>query len=409
MTDSVPPSIARSDGADEGDGGNSEATSFLDVAVKKSVEKTEPKFALLERRDLLAQDIPAPSWIVPNLIPRAALVFFAGRPGSYKTFFALKVACRLSEGKSLFDAIECTEDATEYAAPLPTGNVLFIEEEMNIVLMHDRLKRLSSPPPDEASLYFLLSQNVQLNREEDVRRLRELCIEKKISTIFMDPFSSIVGVDDENDNAKVARVLTLLRNTLIDDVELACTVVLIHHPAKSETGSESSLRGAGDITGKADHVLKFSIDKTTRAVTVSALKSRQVDLSQVPDLEISFRNFTTQEDDEEKTRIEVVLTKVTREKFSDGDLERDTLVDRIEQELAVMITAKQKDVVDALGLTSRSGAFKDAWKKMVDTGQLIYDQKTKSFSLKSKPLSSKEVSRIYASGEVAAPPLGGID
>lgn len=365
--------------------------SWLDKEVIPLGIPAKKCLVTMERRELLALELPAPSWLVPNLVPAASLVFFVGKPGSYKTFMAMKVACSLASGARLFDETDCSAD--EFSAPLAPCSVLFVEEENNASLVQARVRKISALPPDPSSLHFALSTGFKLSDPAHLAELREFCVANKVKCVFLDPFSSVCGVKDENDNAGMSTVLDGLRRAIVDDLDVGATVVCIHHPSKGQDGS-GSLRGAGDIMGKADHAVQFEIDEGTRCVGTKVIKCRQEDRFQIPEYSVQFRNM--------EDRIVVALATRDTEKKSEKKTKAEEMHDSILLAFSALGgRAEQKTVVEYLGLKSRTGTFTAAWKTLADFGEILYDQNDKKFSLKIQPLSSSEVSRIYQS----APPV----
>lgn len=229
--------------------------------------------------EIADMDLPDTQWIHGKAIPFPGLIAISGRPGSQKTFFALWVAIRAAAGLPLFKE---SEDAgalgkPEMGTPVPT---LFIEEENTLRLIRERLRGFERPRG--IPLYVYVDQGFKMKDKAWLSKVVETVEARGIKLVVMDPFSSVMGLQDENSNAEVSGVMDLIRKELIKrDV----SVIFIHHPSKGEGegGAARGLRGAGDILGKCDVHLALEKDERTREITVSYEKMRVADESQMRD------------------------------------------------------------------------------------------------------------------------------
>ena len=263
--------------------------SLLDAAMKTVT--VQPKLPnaqnIMSASALLALDLPEPAWHIDHYIPKSSLTFIAGRPKTYKTFLALRMAYALSLGLPLFDSAPMTVPNPA----LPRTKVLFIEEEMNRNLLQHRLKlftRVGHAPPADFIMYT--SSGFKLSSDKDLKGLADYIKEHEIKIVFLDPFSSVGGFENENDNSEVSKVLDNVRRTLVDS-DLGISVVCIHHPSKNDKGALVNLRGAGDIHGKADHIVVLERSEVTPQTQVTIMDSRLVDKTKEPVLMVEFRSF----------------------------------------------------------------------------------------------------------------------
>mgnify|MGYP001575012573 CR=1 FL=1 len=298
------------------------------------------RIPLIEGCAFLSTEFPPITWLVPHFIPKGALVFFAGEPESYKTFFAFALMTRMDGLQRLFDFVEC--DMPVFNEVLPSSRVAFIEEEMNPAFTQQRLKKLygsGGTLPD--TFYISHSSGIQLANPEHLKALRAIVVEKKLDVVFLDPFVSVAGVDDESANAEISTMLTAIRKQLIDDPMVNCTVVFIHHPAKNQVGRASSLRGAGEIMGKADIAISFKRSETDPEATITVMKYRLEDRTKIPAFKVQFR------DEGEKTSI--VLSGIDTDKRPDSLKAKETQ----EEELVNKMTA----IFPIAGCSKRDLAF----------------------------------------------------
>jgi hypothetical protein len=246
----LPPEL--STGAD-----SDENTSFLDQRLTYT--------------ELMEADIPDPDWFVPGFLPNPGLVAVTGRPGSFKTFFTQWLGLRLAAGKPLFDQWDIPPEKQGMDEPYKGGyplGVLFMEEEMNERQLKQRSNLMKSWKVGEC-FQWLINSGFTVKDEKKVKELREFVEREAIKLIVLDPFTTVLGMEDENSNAEAREVMDILRKNFID-TEHGCTVIFIHHPSKSGSndGSDASIRGAGDILGKCD--MHFVLDRLEEKGETSA-------------------------------------------------------------------------------------------------------------------------------------------
>lgn len=370
---------------------------FLAIAASDMVQKRELLPPAISLGELCSRDLPAPAWHLYGLIPESSLVFFAGAPGSYKTFFALKAAYALATGAPLYDRV--CENGTQVETKPSGTSVLFVEEEMNIVLIQARMKmfalgRSISPPPGggemDPPLRFILSGGVKLTDEAKMAELVTVVKTHNVKVIFMDPLSSVLGAQDENDNAEVSTTLDLVRRTLVDS-ELGVSVVFIHHPAKNAKGNVSSLRGAGDLLGKCDHAITFERSEVMPQTTVSVLKSRLVDTGELPIVTVGFEKVVDlgsigplESWSENKMMMNAVASVSGREAVESRARELDGKEGEVRERIVEYLRsfggsgATQQQTYTALGM-ARTGTFLRSWRALVLEGLVIRDARTNTF------------------------------
>lgn len=327
----------------------------LDSIRKEEVPHPEP----LSLEDLEALDLPDTQWIHSDLLPYPGLVALSGAPGSYKTFFALWMALRASQGLTLFDGAG-SGGLLETGTSIPT---LFIEEENEIRTMRSRL--LSFKRSKRADLYFYIDCGFKMSDESWRKKVLEFVEAKGIKLIFMDPFSSVMGLKDENSNAEVAVVMDIIRKEF---VKRNITVVFIHHPSKGGEGG-ASLRGAGDILGKVDVHLTFGVESAKdRLISVKYAKMRVADSSQLKDFQVQLVGEKGAKD------WEFVHKGETKPK---GVEERDALKASI---LKVFETGEEfgrKEVAELVGVSNSGDKFTKAWNSLVEIGEIKQVKKGK--------------------------------
>lgn len=323
-------------------------TDTFSKALKEKTEreaKTEKPSAMTEE-ELMAMDLPPIEWIINKVIPKGGLVAISGRPGSFKSYFALWLARRIAAGEPIF----CDDDLDQpffcEQKTAKTG-VLFIEEENSQIMTRERLRGFRVP--SSANLHLRVMQGFKVQDDVWQKNLLEDVKNHNIGVIIMDPFSSVMGLKDENDNAEVSGVMDLLRKEFL---EKGVTIIFLHHPSKGDTGA-AGLRGAGDILGKVDvHLLMERDEIDKRTAKVSFAKMRLISEEEVQSFKIRlsgdklahderFRYLGSAETKHEETKRKILETMIIGEEFT------------------------RAEVADTMGVASGTYPFNPAWKSLI--------------------------------------------
>lgn len=316
----------------------------------RQAEEVLPEPLSLEALEAL--DLPDTQWIHDTLLPHPGLVALSGAPGSYKTFFALWMALRASQGLTLFNDTEAG-GLLETGVSVPT---LFIEEENEIRTMRSRL--MSFKRARKADLYFYIDCGFKMSDEAWRKKVLEFVETKGIKLIFMDPFSSVMGLKDENSNAEVAVVMDIIRKEF---VKRNITVVFIHHPSKGGDGG-ASLRGAGDILGKVDVHLTFAVESVKdRLISVRYAKMRVADSSQLKDFQIQLVGEKGSQD------WEFIHKGELKPKGVD---ERDNLKASIIKAFETGEEFGRKEIAELVGASNSGDRFTNVWNSLVEIGEI---------------------------------------
>lgn len=345
----------------------------MDLAISEVLgevnEEQLPKYTLYSHPDLLGLSIPPMRWIIGMMIPNPGLVVISGRPGSYKTFFALWLGFRASLNQSLFAEYDegyfCDEEATRMKESVPT---LFIEEENTVQTMKERAFgfRGSSNGEPEA-LFYLIDVGFKFKSpawREEVLRIIE---EKRIKLLILDPFSSVMGLQNENDNAEVAEVMDVIRKEF---VQRGLSVILIHHPSKGD-GDGKGIRGAGDILGKCDVHLSLEVEnESEKVIRATYQKLRVADRNRVSDFRMRMAGDGAFRD---------LHFRYLGRALSKGIEERNEFAQQI---LAVMEKGQEysrKDVAQLLDTSTSAKRFSGVWKNLMQQKKIGINVTTKRF------------------------------
>jgi len=339
-----------------------------------------PDFALPEKEDWLAggytypellnADLPEPKWLVPHMIPKPGLIAVTGESGHFKTFFVQWLATRIGakQPKALFD------DWDYPGALKEPVRIVFIEEEMSDVQMKDRSASIDTAEQEHFIWFF--SKGFNLKDPQMVTDLRQYLIDNKIDLLIFDPFTSISGMDDENSNAEARKVMDTMRHNFVDDPEVRCSVIFIHHPPKNSPGV---IRGAGDIKGKVD--LHFVIQKKRDAdgnylenvIMVNCEKTRYKEI-------IGF-----------EAELVISPTDIYKQIWKYNGSSRDTFNRQIEEmQMKIMNLFAENEnrpmlkseIDDLLGMTKNAKFYKLAWDKMLQKKIVSRKDKNSGFTLK---------------------------
>lgn len=336
----------------------------LDLAAILAAEKGESpvKPPSINDVEMEALVLPRPEWLIHKVIPKGGLVGISGRPGSQKTFFSLWLGLRVAEGLPLFESMETDFFCEQQTMITPT---MIIEEENTLILTKDRRRGLKTPCTPR--FHYRVSQGFKLQDKTWREALLADVEEHQIGLIIMDPFSSVMGLDNENDNAEVAVAMDLLRKDFIDK---GITIIFIHHPAKGD-GEGKGLRGAGDIFGKCDVVLnleKDAVDKQT--ITVSYEKMRLIS-------ELEVQNFKMRLTGD--SYIGQAEYRYLGEAASKTDTERNKLKEDIKGFMQAGLAYNRSEVAAGIGSRSSNDRFDAVWKKMVNEGEIYQGIGSKKF------------------------------
>ncbi len=338
------------------------------LEISKAIEEVKPKKEPIPEPlsflELEALDLPATEWLMGKTIPWPGLIAVSGKPGSFKTFFALWLAMRASAGLPLFDEQTFSTLGEKYSGGyVPT---LFIEEENTVRLIRERA--ISLKKADYSRMFFYIDCGFKMTDEDWRKKTIDFVKLHGIKLIVLDPFSSVMGLKDENSNAEVSTVMDLIRKEFIkNDV----SVIFIHHPSKGEEGGKN-LRGAGDILGKCD--VHLSLEKEpTGEIVVSYEKMRVADENTMS----NFRMRLKYDELGRNGRFEYVGEAKPKWEEEQEVLQK-KIVDCLTSSCEVV---SRREVADYCGVSNTGDKFVKVWGKMIEKGEILEAGKGK-FRLK---------------------------
>lgn len=177
---------------------------------------------------LMAMDLPAREYIIEPFLPAASLIMIYAERGLGKTWFALSLAIAITKGEGFL----------AYAVQR-RRRVLYIDGEMRLGDIQDRIRHLEPAPPPEllilpSEMLFQQGRPINLHDLEDqaaVDRAIATLTEREMApeVVVVDNLSSLSGGVDENDNSQLDQLLRWLLSLRHRGI----AVVLIHHAGKS--------------------------------------------------------------------------------------------------------------------------------------------------------------------------------
>jgi uncharacterized protein YajQ (UPF0234 family) len=216
-------------------------------------------------------------------------------------------------------------------------------------------------------MFYMVDEGFKFTDEKWRTELLKVIDEKRIKLLIVDPFSSVMGLENENDNAEVSRVMDLVRKEF---VKRDVTVILIHHPSKGD-GDGKNLRGAGDILGKCDVHLSLEVeDEMNKIIRVSYQKLRVADRSKVADFRMRLAGESGLQD------LRFRYLGIAKSQYEE---ERDVLMTEILNHMVNGEEYSQKETAEAVEQKPSNKKFVAAWKRLVSEKKVTQNATTKKY------------------------------
>jgi RecA-family ATPase len=314
-----------------------------EVAVKdlladraKAVEVKEPRKKKIpwdwDRLQEEAAKSRDTEWIVPHVIARQAIHYFAGPPSSGKSWMAA----------DLVRAAECGGQWMSLA-PCVVSKILYVNEEMGVGEYNNRFHLLY---PDACrGLHSFVNENIKFTDPDDLIDIVDFVKEKGIDIVIVDTFVRVHNLD-ENSNSEMSQLYQHFKKV----TDAGAALVVLHHARKGATGSlgHESMRGAVEIAAQAETVL--SIENKEGHYTVKTVKQRRSPFEN--QLNFEFRIHANSDTDLEIRRIDGKEEKTLDQAILDYISEKPG---QTSQQISEGIKKRKADVVKALqGLENES-------------------------------------------------------
>lgn len=200
--------------------------------------------------ELLNLNIPKPNWIVDGILAEKSIAVFGGAPESFKSLTMLDLALSIASGRSFLNHFPTSKKK----------KVLYIDKEMDISLIKERVKNLTSDPKDYGDCMFLCgerSESVYIDASDSIKMLEKLIKTCKPDVIILDSLVRTIQID-ESDAKQISRIFRKCLSKLRTDYGI--TICLVHHTRKRQMGHRSvtdldllaDFRGSGDLGAMPD-------------------------------------------------------------------------------------------------------------------------------------------------------------
>jgi hypothetical protein len=213
------------------------------------VTDTAPRFKTVALEAIIER--PLTEWIVPGILPKAALVMIYGPSGSGKSFFAYNMCLAIAEGRSWY-GIETRKTRVLWIAAEAKGSM---RSRTRAYLEHHKLsaselpgiRELDSTPPD-------------LFDPADVGLFIEALKANRVELVCFDTLAAVSAGADENSGQDMGRLIGALQRI---HAETGASIVCVHHSGKDKA---RGARGWSGIRAAVDTEIEISRDEADPAI-----------------------------------------------------------------------------------------------------------------------------------------------
>ena len=233
--------------------------------------------------------LPAPSWLVDDVLPDNSLATIYGRPSEGKTFAALDLALSVATGRRWHGHATKARPVVYMAGEGASG----VRTRVEAWEQHHRRQA--------AAAFFVVKEPVQLLSATEVGELIQEIQAKEIQPglLVIDTFArSFAG--DENSAQDVGSAVSALARI---QRALGCTVMVVHHSGKGGGVKRAQERGSSALRGAMDvmiHVVKSG-------TVVQIMSDKQKDAEDFPMLSLTLHTESLGVDALGKARSSCVL------------------------------------------------------------------------------------------------------
>jgi hypothetical protein len=225
---------------------NNKVVPMSDYRIKLENAKDDSNFGFekmtFSKAGDLIIDLKPLDWLVDDVLQSGTIGIMAGKPSSFKSFFALELANGIATGTSFLG----------HAVESPRLVVIVCGEGKHG--LSRRLKALSivHGNADFGDNIVVLDNKISIDKQDDIRELALSILEMKPGLVVFDTFSSLNSQTNENDNSEVANVLHNICRSLMDGENSDTAVLIVHHFGKD---SDKGVRGASAFVGNTDFIM----------------------------------------------------------------------------------------------------------------------------------------------------------
>jgi len=243
--------------------------------------------------------VAAPAMLIEGILPRQGVVVLAAPPFTGKTLLAQAMALAISRGEKFLgkfvsksgkvvlveqdsEAIDIKRQVTKLMgiAPAPFDPEADEEETGPFRPVFVKIPWLASDKNVEELAFWINQERASNGWQEMEDGTMQEVFAPGVSLIILDSLSALHSEDDENNNARMHRVLHRVQKLS----ELCtCCVLLLHHVNKSHYSDRGvpikmtldSLRGASAIAAVASTIIGMDRkERTSNTITLLMLKNR---------------------------------------------------------------------------------------------------------------------------------------
>jgi len=314
--------------------------------------------------EVINRDFGEEKYLVDKVIPVDTIVFVAGNPGDFKSWWALNTGMCISAGRKLLDMY-----STEKAG------VLLIDEENGLKRTARRMKKISvgmDLKPEELKNLYLCSYNdIKLNfkerwvsgeNQETIDRLTKIIKEKNIKLVILDSMVRMME-GEENNSSDVRTCFTTLKKIMVNCPDIS--FLIVHHTTKAGGNKLRDMRGSGDFGAMAGVVYMFRA--YNNKVFVDITKHRDLDKDSFPLMDFGVEDIL----DNHEERIGIAFNHLTREAKDTASIE---LLERIRELLDNKQWKKfrHKDMIAEFGDEYSKKTLSDALSSGINREYWVY-------------------------------------
>jgi putative DNA primase/helicase len=201
--------------------------------------------------------MPAPPWLVREIVQSRSLLLVYGASGSGKTFLMLDLALGIARGCRWFDC------------RVRQGGVIYIATEGHLKLRLDAYMQHNGLTDAELTPFRALSTSLNLlDPDADLAPLLEALREAAndmggVAFVVLDTLNAMMAGGEENSSQDMGRMVAVGRRIM---ETLDCTVAYVHHGGKDE---DRGARGHSCLRAAVDSEIKVKDDKGQRVATIT--------------------------------------------------------------------------------------------------------------------------------------------
>lgn len=283
--------------------------------------------------DLLAKDLPRIEYWVEPFLPKSSLIVLGGKPGEFKSMFALFVAVCMRKGELFLDKFNVPETPKILLYDLENGERV-IQERLQYLIkgLNINAKQLTN--------FHLVNKFNKHNVQKEVE------FAKNYDIIILDSYRRFLE-GSENDSETTDKFYKEYLGAVKD---MGKTLIVLHHLKKGSTKGldEQELmdlfRGSGDIPAQCDIVLSASTSSEAQKINSTGI-TFETTIEKVKNrLGLQIRDFTFRVDKDDDNR----KTTCTFVSFSKKRKPKDIVKDRIIELIKEKKTLSKTIIVDTI-------------------------------------------------------------